>query len=85
MGRVKNSNKVMLNKTNRHNFKLASFIQLKKYRDSLTANLADNKQVFKTINTFNNRPEKCLNFKTPCKIFKESIDIHVKKFIELCS
>ena len=39
------------------------------------------KQVFKAVHKLNNRPKKCLNFKTPYEVFKELTGVDIKKLL----
>ncbi|MDQ7005503.1 MAG: IS30 family transposase [Ghiorsea sp.] len=41
------------------------------------------KEVLKAVHRLNNRPKKCLAFKTPYEVFEENTGVHIKSIVEI--
>ncbi|MDQ7004862.1 MAG: IS30 family transposase [Ghiorsea sp.] len=41
------------------------------------------KEVLKAVHRLNNRPKKCLGFKTPYEVFEENTGVHIKSIVEI--
>jgi IS30 family transposase len=50
---------------------------------SLELNNISIKQVFEAVHKLNNRPRKCLGFKTPYEVFQQLTDINIKRFMDV--